>query len=61
MEEGEIYGFKPAYSKEGYRVIHYSGPVPEKNICRDLSKVHSKDVFPAVLKSRSKLQAPSSE
>ena len=61
MEEGEISGFKTAYTKEGYRIVHYSGPAPEKDICRDLRKVHNKEVFPAVLKSRSKLQAATSE
>ena len=60
LEDGML-GFKPGYSKENFRVCRYYGPTPEDTICDKLKTVHGRDVYPAVIKSRSKLQAPQSE
>ena len=49
------------YSKENYRIRNYEYPQPERDICLNLRNVHSKEVYPAVFKSRSKLQSTQSE
>ena len=61
LEEGEQVGYRMAYSKENYRIKHYEFPQPDRDLCGKLRTVHSKEVYQAVLKSRSKLQSAQSE
>ena len=61
LEEGEQVGYRMAYSKENYRIKHYEFPPPDRDLCGKLRTVHSKEVYQAVLKSRSKLQSAQSE
>ena len=61
LEEGDWEGYRSGYSKEDYRIQVYEKPHPERGVCNNLRVVHSKGVFPAVIKSRTKLQAPNSE
>jgi len=60
LEEGQQLGFQPRYSEENYRVKRYDDAVPERDACANLQTVHSKEVYPAILKSRRNLQSPQS-
>lgn len=57
----EKIGYKPAYSNDNYRIVPYRDSIGEKDICNDLKTVHKKDIYPATLKCRVKLQSPQSE
>lgn len=61
LEEGDWEGYRSGYSKEDYRIQVYEKPQPERSVCNGLRTVHSKGVYSAVMKSRTKLQAPTSE
>lgn len=61
LEEGDWEGYRSGYSKEDYRIQVYEKPQPDRSICNNLRTVHSKGVYSAVIKSRTKLQAPTSE
>ena len=61
LEDSDWEGYRSGYSKDDYRIQVYEKPRPERNVCSSLQTVHSKGVFPAILKSRTKLQASNSE
>jgi hypothetical protein len=61
FEESDWEGYRSGYSKEDYRIQVYEKPQPERSVCNSLRTVHSKGVYSAIIKSRTKLQAPISE
>lgn len=59
--ESDLEGYKSGYSKEDYRIQTYMKPKQDLDLCTRLKMVHSKKIQSFVLKSRSKLQSPTSE
>ena len=61
MDADDWEGYRHEYSKENFRVQLYERSTPEIDICTKLKKVHNKEVYPCVLKGRTKLQSSQSE
>ncbi len=59
--EGDLEGYKSGYSKEDYRIQTYHKPKEDLDVCTRLKAVHSKNIQPFTIQSRTKLQSPSSE
>nr|QIA61846.1 nitric-oxide synthase [Halichondria panicea] len=61
LDDSDLEGYKTGYSSEKFRVMKYDNARPIRDECIGLRAVHSKDVYPAVLKSRVKLQPSHSD
>lgn len=60
-ENDFLEGYKSGYTKDDFRVQMYNKPPMQRDVCDGLKIVHSKKIYPFVIKSRSKLQSPLSE
>lgn len=61
LDDKDWEGYRSDYSKETFRCQLWENPLPNIDICTKLKKVHTKEVYPCVLKARTKLQSPQSE